>query len=191
MLMAHVAMAIFVAELIARRDPLTKYATAGVAVIVAVGTIGCLSGAVRTIPRSLLPGRYAHDRRLASLVAPYRQAARLIRRDDTVVASHVLAFGVAGSSGKLIAPPAPAPFVNDVPERMRVVVALLSPRTPDAQYRTLLDRYCVRWFVVTKPAARRLASRADARSLLRRRAATKTMVIYEVRRSSGGAALHC
>jgi hypothetical protein len=191
MLTAHVAMAICAAELFARRDLLRKYAAAGVAVIVAVGFVGCLSGAVRTIPRSLLPGRYAHDRRLASLVAPYRPAARLIHRDETVVASSILAFGVAGSSGKVIAPPAPAPFVKDADARRLVVYALLSPRTPAAQYKRLLERYCVAWFVVTPSEAQRLLSRADARILLRRRAGTKTMIVYQVRRSNDQAARHC
>jgi hypothetical protein len=191
MLTAHVAMAICAAELFARRDLISKYAAAAVVVIVAVGFVGSLSGAVRTVPRSLLPGRYAHDRRLASLVAPYRPAARLIHRDDTVVASQKLAFGVAGSSGKLIAPPAHDPFVKDAKARRLVVYALLSPRTPTDRYRRLLDRYCVRWFVVTPFEAQRLLSRADARILLRRRAATKTMVVYEVRRSNDQAARHC
>jgi hypothetical protein len=47
---------------------------------------------------------------------------------DAVVASHRLALGVAGSSGKVIAPPELAPFVDDIATEDKAVDALLLGR---------------------------------------------------------------
>jgi hypothetical protein len=163
MLMAHVAMAIWVAELISRWKTLavnTRYAISlAVAAIVIVGGIGSGAGAIRAVPRALLPARYAHDARLASLVAPYEPLTRLIGRDDVVVASPKLALAVAASSGKVIAPPAPAPFVDDIARRGRVLAALLSPQTSPNEFRSLVREYHVKWVVVMPAEAQGFEAR--------------------------------
>ena len=153
MLMAHLEMARFVGETIANRGTVrtavARAVGAGTLAVLLVGTIGCASGVLRTVQRALLPRSYRHDHRLASLVAPYATVERIIPRDDVIVASRTIALGAAASSGKLIAPEAPAPFVADIPNRREVVARLLSPRTPDSEFHKLAVMYRVRWFVLT------------------------------------------
>jgi hypothetical protein len=169
MLMAQVAMGIFVAELLCGRRSIgvrTKRATAvGVATIVIVGVIGSAAGVVRVIPRAWLPQSYAHKAQLASLVAPYASLDDIIDRDDVVVASRPISLAVAATSGKVIAPSAPAPFVDDTQRRSKAVVALLSPKTTPARFLSLLRQYRVRWFVVVPSDATRLRPRIQSGTL--------------------------
>jgi alpha-1,6-mannosyltransferase len=180
MLMAHTAMAVWVAELIARR-PATRelrYAVAGVATVVVLGGIGSAAAVPRVVPRSVV-GTNARHGAFASLVAPYEHLDHVISRDDVVVASHAVALGVAASSGKVIAPPAPAPFVTDTAARQGVVSTLLSPQTTEREFRALVEQYNVKWFVVLPSETADLAARlldGDLHPEL----ATKTLRIFRV-----------
>lgn len=183
MLMAHLAMAIWCAELVARWTnlPVSRRYAFGVslAVVVVVGGAGSAGGAIRAVPRGLLPARYQRDERLASLVAPFDPVTRLIARDNVVVASPHLALGVAASSGKVIAPPAPAPFVDDTAARSKVVAALLSPGTSESEFRAVAQRYHVRWFVLSPGDAQSLRNRVQAGDL-RPETSTPQLSVFRV-----------
>jgi hypothetical protein len=169
MLMAHVALAVWVAELIPRWKTLaanTRYAVSILVVaIVVVGAVSSASGAIRAVPRALLPARYEDDARLSSLVRPYDALAELIARDDVVVASPRLSIAVAASSGKVIGSPAPAPFVEDIALLRDVVAALLAPQLIPGEFRRLVREHHVEWFVVTPAEARLLAARVRSGDL--------------------------
>jgi hypothetical protein len=170
MLMAHVAMAIAAAEFVVQWKTVPaaqryRFSTA-VATVVVVGGLGSAVGALRAVPRAILPAPYSHDDRLASLVAPYDPLTRLIRRDDVVVASQHLALGVAASSGKVIVPPAPAPFVDDIATRRAAVATLLSPQTSQPLFRELTTRYHVCWFVLSPRDAASLRTRVETGELI-------------------------
>jgi hypothetical protein len=169
MIMAQVAMGIYVAERIFRWTTLTittrHVTTIAVVAIVVLGAIGSAKGAIRVVPRSLLPARYSHNEGLASLVSPYESLSRFIARDDVVVASPTIALAVAASSGKVIPPPAPAPFVDDLARRQAAVYALLSPKSSWDQFRSLIREYAVKWFVVTPSDAQRLRPRIQDNDL--------------------------
>lgn len=183
MLMAHVALAIWVAELISRRVTIprgTKYGICfGITAIVIVGVIGSATGLIRAVPRGLMPTQYADDARLEDVVAPYEQLGELIARDDVVVASPDIALRVAAVSGKVIAPPAPAPFVDHIARRRAVDAALRSPETSSSELRSLLDEHRVQWFVVTPFAARGLTGRVRD-GTLRRVVGTEDLVVFRV-----------
>ncbi len=163
-LMAHVAMGVWVAEQLARpRAPAIdlRYVMTATVAIVVVGLLGSAGGVVRFVPRALLPASYAHRSEFASLVAPYQRLGKLIPRGDVVVASRTLALGVAASSGKVIAPPAPAPFVRDTKRREASVRSLLSSQTSTAAFDALVAKYHVAWFVLTPDDARKLQNRVS------------------------------
>jgi hypothetical protein len=182
MLMAHVAMAVWLAELLARRRERTRAARAALAAttaIVVAGIVGSAAGAVRVIPRSLVPHTYADETAFASLVAPYRPLTRIIRQGEVVVASHDVALGVAASSGKVIAPPAPAAFVAGVAKRQRTVDTLLSAATPKAEFDTLVRDSHVAWFVVGPTDTAELAPRLIDRRL-ELALSTRTLRVFRV-----------
>jgi hypothetical protein len=183
MIMAQVALGIYVAELVLRWKTLSistrQVTTIAVVAIVVLGAIGSAKAAIRVIPRSLLPARFAHDSRLESLVEPYAPLSHLIARNDVVVASPSIALPVAASSGKVIAPTAPAPFVDDIARRQAAVSALLSPKTSRNQFRSLIRKYGAKWFVVTPSDARRLRPRLQSNDL-RLVDATGQLRVYRV-----------
>jgi hypothetical protein len=162
LLMAHVAMAIWVAEVLAGRRAVSvdrSVVVAATAGIVALGLVGSAAGIVRLVPRALVPKGDSNNAAFASLVAPYAPLTGLIRRDDVVVAPRSLALGVAASSGKVIAPPAPAPFVADGAARAAVVAKLLSPQTSRSEFEGLVRTFDVKWFVVAPHDASLLTQR--------------------------------
>jgi hypothetical protein len=182
-LMAHVALAVWIAELIpqwSRISMTTRCAVSAlVIVVVGVGAVTTASGAIRAVPRDALPARFANDARLASLVEPYEVLPTLIGREDVVVASHRLAIGVAASSGKVLSPPTAASFVDDVARRARITATLLSPLTPPSEFRRLVQRHGVEWFVVTPSESRHLVSRVQAGDLKTERESS-TFVVFRV-----------
>jgi hypothetical protein len=80
----------------------------------------------------------------------------------------------------VLAPPAPAPFVDDIARRVRITRTLLSPLTPRDEYRRLVRRHDVDWFVLTPAAARRLGARVQAGDLEPERT-TSRFVVFRVR----------
>jgi hypothetical protein len=182
LLMAQVAMGVWVAERLAGLTALNvdvHQVIAATAAVVGVGLLGSAGGVVRFVPRAFVPTSYAHRPELASLVAPYNGLDNLISRNDVAVASRALAPGVAASSGKVIAPPAPAPFVSDAKRRNGAVRSLLSPQTSTAAFEALVAHYDVDWFVLTPADARNLQQRISDGEL-RLDMTTPTFRVYRV-----------
>ncbi|HEX5094492.1 MAG TPA: hypothetical protein VFX21_00700, partial [Acidimicrobiia bacterium] len=188
-LVVHTAIAVWLAEVAERWNALDRRrqlaVRSGVIAVVVIGILGCTAGLVRPVPRGLLPSRYADDERLASLVDPYEPVRGLIDRDDVVVASPDLALGVAASSGRVIAPPAPAPFVDDVEQRRRAVAGLLSPETSATAREQLIRRYGVDWFVVPPSEVAELTA-GENRALFRERTRSRDLAVLETVRAPSG-----
>jgi hypothetical protein len=169
LLTAHVAMAVWLADVVTRWADVSarsRYLISGtVAVILLVGLAGSAAGVIRDVPRAVLPARFKNDQRLESLVAPFTPLTRLVPIEDVIVASPPVALAVAASSGKVIAPPGPAPFVDDIAKRNRALKAALSSRTSPRAFRQLNCSYHVKWYVLLPRDARRLQSRVRSGDL--------------------------
>jgi hypothetical protein len=180
-LMAHVAMGTWVAEQLAERTSTIdiRALIAATVAVVLIGLLGSAAGVIRFVPRALVPASDAHRSEFASLVAPYEPLRSVIPRNDVVVASHSLALGVAASSGKVIAPPAPSPFVTDEKARAAAVRALLASATSTDAFTALVTQYHVAWFVLTPNDARKLQNRISE-GQLRQDVTTPKFRVYRV-----------
>jgi hypothetical protein len=150
MLAAHVALGDAVAVLRSAETAARRrlWVTAAAAGLLVIGLPGSNGGLIRTVPRALLPDRLAEDERLGSIVEPYRPLSNVIGLDDRVVASLSLNRPVAGISGDVLVPPTPT-FLDDLDERVRVTLAILSPSTIPEDRRVLLDRWDICFLVLT------------------------------------------
>lgn len=169
MLATHVALGDSLARL--RLDPEVatrrrRQVTSAAALLITVGLAGSYQGLIHVVPRNLLPDRLA-DRLAASRLEAFRPLRNIIGPDDRVVASLSLNLPVGGISGDVLVPPVPT-FLDDVAERSRDAAAILSPLTKPTDRQVLIDRWDIRFLVLTP---------ADASALYPSLSDTATVVI--------------
>jgi hypothetical protein len=147
MVAAHIALGDFVAKLRMEHAAGTRrhrQVTAAVAGLLVVGFAGSYPGLI-------------HAGRLEA----FRPLSNVIGADDRVVASFSLNLPVGGISGDVLVPPVPT-FLDDVDERNRDAMAILSPLTKQEERQELIDQWDIRILVLTPEDASRLSLALDS-----------------------------
>lgn len=159
MLVAHLAMADWFANCLARRE----FAVNGIrlirtslAALMMAGVWGTAIGWIRSVPREFVPAGLAKGLQLTSYVEPNLAFADYFHDGDVVVASNDISIPIAGSGAKVISVVIPEPFVDDADQRSLDSAAMVDPSTDVDQRDALLARYTPDWLVALHADAARL-----------------------------------